>query len=118
MKKLIFELTLVIILGLFSNKISAQNETGETGKITGTVITDDNKVAEGVTVNIVGTVKNVVTDELVKFSFTKLTTGENTFFKNFVGWAMTSRKKVAVLNGKTPKVDFKLSWQRIHTLLK
>lgn len=108
MKKLIFELTLVIILGLFSNTISAQNETGETGKITGTVITDDNKVAEGVTVNIVGTVKNVVTDELGKFSFTKLTTGEYTLRISLVGHEHLE-KKVAVLNGKTTKVDFKLS---------
>ncbi|MFT3948502.1 MAG: TonB-dependent receptor [Agriterribacter sp.] len=105
MKKIIFRNILAVLLCLLYNFIFAQNESG---KITGTVVTDDNKVAEGVTVQIVGAFNTSITNESGKFSFAKLSPGEYTLRISLVGHE-NIEKKVTVVSKQTAQVSFKLN---------
>lgn len=105
MKQINFYLGLFIFTLLFS--ISCFAQTGY-GKISGTIITDDEKAAEGVTVNVVGTDITAISNEFGKFNISKIAAGNYILRISLVAHADLD-EPVSITAGNTARAIIQLS---------
>jgi iron complex outermembrane receptor protein len=98
-------LLFALLLSVF---VYGDNADEKTGSVKGTVTTNEQKVAAGVTVKMVSLNKLTATDEAGAFLFTKLVPGYYAIEVSLVGYAPVT-KQVQVVGGKTTTVDFQLS---------
>ena len=104
MQKNAFYLAGIVVALLLTLGVKAQ--TGF-GKISGTVITEDEKAAEGVTIHVIGTDQHTLTNELGKFSFNKLNPGNYMVRISLVGQQDVD-KPVSIIQGKTAQLIIQL----------
>jgi iron complex outermembrane receptor protein len=91
------------ILLLTGNSVLAQS-----GTIKGKVITSDNQPAPYVTITLVGTNRNVISDEAGYYNLTKVPAGAHELEASFVGYE-TLRQSVTVAANQTTVADFQIS---------
>ena len=103
MRNIVYFLALVWI-SLISLEVFAQ--TGF-GKITGTVVTEDNQPAEGVTIVIVGTDYATAANARGRFGFNKLNPGNYTLKVSLVGYNDVEKEAV-VTEGATTSISIVL----------
>lgn len=103
MRRIIHTATLMFTLALGIN-LSAQ--TGF-GKISGTIVTEDKKPAEGVTISIVGTSHTTLANAAGRFGFGKLEPGTYTLRISLVGYKDVD-KETTVASGKSTQVTITL----------
>ncbi|MFT4093191.1 MAG: TonB-dependent receptor [Niabella sp.] len=105
MRKAVINVMLTLLTLLNVSGVLAQTTTG---KITGTVFTEDGKPAEGVTVYIDGTSQTSVTNEQGRFNFNKLAAGDYLLKISLVGHE-SEQEWVKVRAAETEQVVIKLS---------
>ncbi|MGE9313467.1 TonB-dependent siderophore receptor [Niabella sp. CJ426] len=91
------------ILLLTGNSVLAQS-----GTIKGKVITSDNQPAPYVTITLVGTNRNVISDEAGYYNLTKVPAGAHELEASFVGYE-TLKQSVTVAANQTTVADFRIS---------
>ena len=91
------------ILLLTGNSVLAQS-----GTIKGKVITSDNQPAPYVTITLVGTNRNVISDEAGYYNLTKVPAGAHELEASFVGYE-TLKQSVTVAANQTTVADFQIS---------
>ncbi|MGN7787905.1 TonB-dependent siderophore receptor [Niabella sp. 22666] len=91
------------ILLLTGNSVLAQS-----GTIKGKLITSDNQPAPYVTITLVGTNRNVISDEAGYYNLTKVPAGAHELEASFVGYE-TLRQSVTVAANQTTVADFQIS---------
>ncbi len=91
------------ILLLIGNSVLAQS-----GTIKGKVITSDNQPAPYVTITVVGTNRNAITDEAGYYNLTKVPAGAHELEASFVGYE-TLKQSVTVAANQTTVADFQIT---------
>ncbi|MBO9562538.1 MAG: carboxypeptidase-like regulatory domain-containing protein, partial [Niastella sp.] len=103
MKKVLYLLSFIfpLICSAFNNKAPA-------GTLKGRVMTSDNQAAPFVSIAVIGTDRNVVSDEEGYFNITKVPAGEQELEVTLIGYE-TLRQKVTVEDGKTTTVNLRIT---------